>query len=558
MMNYKNLKLRSKIILGSGCSLMLVVILSFISFQSTSALLKNSAWVTHTNEVIQEAEAIQAAAVDMETGMRGFLLAGKEGFLDPYKGGEKNFNELVASLQKTVADNPAQVKLLGEMKQTIDVWKTNITEPMIALRREVGDAKTMDDIVELVGKAKGKQYFDKFRNQIATFTGREVELNKKRHVEADRTARNTKVIIVIGTAITVLLAMLIAYILAGMIAKPLSKAVALAEKMAMGDLTQTLEIQQQDEIGTLAKAMNKMTANLREMFREIMDGVGNLTSASTELSAISQQMTAGSEQSSSKSNTVATGAEEMSTSINTVAAAMEQASTNLSMVASATEQMTASVGEIAQNSEKAREITGQAVSKAKGTSKKVNDLGSAAQAISKVTEVITEISEQTNLLALNATIEAARAGEAGKGFAVVANEIKELAKQTAEATLEIKNQIEGVQGSTRETVTDIGEISDVIGRVDEFVSTIATAVEEQSVTTRDIADNIAQASTGVQEVNTNVAQSTEVTASITRDIAEVSQASNEMSTSSSQVNVSAQELSKLSENLKQLVDQFKI
>jgi methyl-accepting chemotaxis protein len=237
---------------------------------------------------------------------------------------------------------------------------------------------------------------------------------------------------------------------------------------------------------------------------------------------------------------------------------MEQAATNLNMVATATEQMTASVREIAQNSERARKITDEAVSKAQGTSKKVNDLGNAAQAISKVTEVITEISEQTNLLALNATIEAARAGEAGKGFAVVANEIKELAKQTAEATLEIKNQIEGVQVSTEETVADIGDICEVIAKVDETVGIIAAAVEEQSVTTQDIAGNISQASAGVQEVNGNVAQSTEVTVSISRDIAEVSQASNEMTTSSSQVNISAEELAGMAETINGMVGKFKV
>jgi methyl-accepting chemotaxis protein len=228
------------------------------------------------------------------------------------------------------------------------------------------------------------------------------------------------------------------------------------------------------------------------------------------------------------------------------------------MVATATEQMTASVSEIAQNSEKARKITGTAVTKAQETSKKVGALGNAAQAIGKVTEVITEISEQTNLLALNATIEAARAGEAGKGFAVVANEIKELAKQTAEATMEIKNKIDGVQGSTQETVADINEICEVIGKVDETVGIIAAAVEEQSVTTQDIAGNISQASAGVQEVNGNVAQSSEVTVSISQEIAEVSQASSEMTNSSSQVNISAEELAGMAETINGMVGKFKV
>jgi hypothetical protein len=118
---------------------------------------------------------------------------------------------------------------------------------------------------------------------------------------------------------------------------------------------------------------------------------------------------------------------------------------------------------------------------------------------------ITEISEQTNLLALNATIEAARAGEAGKGFAVVANEIKELARQTAAATLGDQEPAStGIQGSTDATVGQIEAITDVIGEVNDIVTTIATAVEEQAVTSQEIANNVAQASQGIQEVNENV------------------------------------------------------
>ena len=361
-------------------------------------------------------------------------------------------------------------------------------------------------------------------------------------------------LVVVGIAVAVMLFLVRA------MTKPINNAVERLKDIAQGegDLTQRLEVTTRDEIGEMATWFNTFLQNQQAMIKDIADNARTLSKSSAELASISQQMASDADASSGRSNTVAAAAEEMSTNVNSVAAAMEQAATNLNMVASATEQMTASVGEIAQKSENAREITGRAVSKAQGTSRKVEDLGNATQAISKVTEVITEISEQTNLLALNATIEAARAGEAGKGFAVVANEIKVLAKQTAEATLEIKKQIEGVQGSTRETVTEISEISDVINSVDEIVSAIATAVEEQSVTTREISESIAQASSGIQEVNTNVAQSSEVTVSITRDISEVNQFSNEMTNSSSQVNASAGELSGLAEKINEMVGKFKV
>ena len=123
-------------------------------------------------------------------------------------------------------------------------------------------------------------------------------------------------------------------------------------------------------------------------------------------------------------------------------------------------------------------------------------MGRAAREIGNVVETITEISSQVDLLALNATIEAARAGDAGKGFAVVAGEIKELARQTAEASGEIKKRVEGIQTNTAGTVNEINDVSEVVNEINAIVATIASAVEEQSATTREIVSNVSQASVG--------------------------------------------------------------
>jgi methyl-accepting chemotaxis protein len=306
------------------------------------------------------------------------------------------------------------------------------------------------------------------------------------------------------------------------------------------------------------KDMENMAANLRSMFKEIAEGVQTLSSSSSELSGIAQQMSSSAEQTSGRSNTVSAAAEEMSANMTTVAGAAEQASTNANMIASSAEQMAATINEIAQNSEKASAITGSAASQAKTSAERVSGLGKAAQEVSKVTETITEISEQTNLLALNATIEAARAGEAGKGFAVVANEIKELARQTAEATEEIRKKIEGIQESISGTITDIDQIPSVINEVNEIVSTIATAVEEQAVSTKEIASNVTQTSQGIGEVTENVSQTSQVAETISSDIAEVNQAAGEIANSSSQVNMSAQALLKLSDQLKEMMGRFTV
>ena len=357
-----------------------------------------------------------------------------------------------------------------------------------------------------------------------------------------------------GTVISIVLGIVVARLIIG----PIKKAATFAETMATGDFTQTMVVETNDEIGQCVRSLNKMSEQLKAMIGDVVLGVDTMTESSTELSAISEQLTAGVEKTSSRTGQVATAADQMSGTMSSVAAASEQASNNVRMVAAASEQMSSTINEIAGNTEKGRAITGDAVSMVKTISSSVAQLGKAAMDVGKVTEAINDISEQTNLLALNATIEAARAGEAGKGFAVVANEIKELAKQTAEATQDIRQKIEGIQGSTDRSVTEISQIEKVITDINEIVATIATAVEEQATSTRDIANNVNQAASGIQDVNTNVAQMATVSTDIAKDVQEVDQTTREMSDGSVQVNSSAKELAELAEQLNAMVTQFKI
>lgn len=373
--------------------------------------------------------------------------------------------------------------------------------------------------------------------------------------EASQTAiRNTLII----SSLALLLGIAFAILLTRAITQPVRKTAAFAASMAGGDFTTQLDVNQGDEIGVMAHSLNQMVAQLGSMIRDIVGGINKLSMSSSDLAAVSRQLSSSAKDTADKSGSVAAASEEMSTNFQSVSAAMEQSTSNVNMIASSTEEMTATVNEIAESAEKARVITDAAVKQSQSTTAKMTELGESAKKIGRVTETITEISEQTNLLALNATIEAARAGEAGKGFAVVANEIKELARQTAEATVDIKNQISEMQSTTNLTIADIGKISEVILDINSVINAIATAVEEQSAATNEIAGNIAQASMGIAEVNENVAQSSVVVADITRDVTEISHQSTQVGDGSSQVQASAQSLAELADQLEKMVKKFKV
>ena len=179
-------------------------------------------------------------------------------------------------------------------------------------------------------------------------------------------------------------------------------------------------------------------------------------------------------------------------------------------------------------------------SEAQGT---VASLGESSAEIGQVIKVITSIAQQTNLLALNATIEAARAGDAGKGFAVVANEVKELAKETARATEDIGRKIEAIQSDTSGAVSAISEISEVIGRISDIQSTIASAVEEQTATTNEISRSVSEAATGAND--------------IAEDVTRVASAASDTQQGAQTTLQSATDLSGMATELRDLVGQFR-
>ncbi|MCP3872632.1 MAG: chemotaxis protein [Desulfobacteraceae bacterium] len=416
-------------------------------------------WVEHTYKVIMQANDIIAAGVDMETGMRGYLLAGKDEFLDPYKGGQKKFYELIASLSKTVNDNPAQVKLLDEVKTNIDAWQKDVTEVQIALRRKIGNAKTMDDMADLVAEARGKKYFDKFRGQIGTFVDREQKLMDERKAGAKKTSSSSMYMIIGGVILAIVFALVISLLLANSVASPFRAIFQGLKTFSAGELD-----------------------SVKVRFQEVIEG---LTSGSSQVSQASGQIASGSSQQAASLEETSSTLEEISSMTNNNAENASQANTLMQNANSVVTEANQSMDDLTRSME---------------------EISKASEETSKIVKTIDEIAFQTNLLALNAAVEAARAGEAGAGFAVVADEVRNLAMRAADAAKDTSELIEGTVKKVNDGATLVGKTNEAFKQVTDSSAKVGALVAEISSASKEQADGINQVTTAVSEMDSVVQQ----------------------------------------------------
>lgn len=566
---FADLKTKKKIFTSMSVPLMFLLVLGLLATYKVNGLTENNRWVMHTYEVIGQGNQIVAAAVDMETGMRGFLLAGDDAFLEPYQSGEKRAYALIESLQKTVSDNPAQVKRLSEARTVLEEWQSEITETQIAMRRQVGTDKTMDDVASLVGEARGKQYFDRFRQIMADFRAEEEQLIVQRK-DASDAAREMFYTLIIGCIVLALVfGTLLTFMVGNSIASPVTKITDAMSRLAEGDTSVDIAgTERRDEVGDIARAtevfknnaiametlqkeqkdaaaqqareqeearalaseeqraaMNRLADEFEETVRRV---VGSVSDAAQQMQGNAQDLSGIAESATEQSRSVSNDTEEASNNVQTAASAAEELSASISEINM----------EISSTSEQAKEASQEAEKSYNAVAK----LLESVEQVNNVVALIGDIAEQTNLLALNASIEAARAGDAGKGFAVVAGEVKNLASQTANATAGISDQIEDMQNRAKLSNESVKMISGMVNNISERAAIVAHAIEQQGQV--------------ANEISASVAEAAESTSRVSHNINELTEASGRTGSMSGNVLHAANNLGDQSDLLQQEVDRF--
>ena len=276
------------------------------------------------------------------------------------------------------------------------------------------------------------------------------EVGNRAVTTGERVAQQARAVLICGTLVSVVFGLALGMFIARGIASPIAVVVAHLQELCAANSSATSMSDcsaARTNAASSRRGIASTVTSLRHIIGGMTDNSQSLAGASTELEATSTQVASGADETMRQSGQVAAAAEQLTANMSSVAATTAQLSGNIRTVSSAVEEMTASIREVARGAEQAASTAANASQLVSASSSLIGELGTAADQIDKVIEVIQDIAEQTKLLALNATIEAARAGGAGKGFAVVATEVKELARQTGTATVDIRKWIEAIQNS---------------------------------------------------------------------------------------------------------------
>jgi methyl-accepting chemotaxis protein len=521
-------------------SIVTFLILGITSYQMINKLIESNNWDIHTYKVLQNQEQILSLLKDAETGQRGYLLTGEEQYLEPYNLAVKSVMNRIDNAIELTKDNSKQQQRIAKLK-LLAADKFIKLDQAIVLRRKKGFESALKNILT----GEGKNIMDEIRNVNDEIIKEENELLKTRELTTNSNIIITESIIIYGTALSVIIIFVIGFLVVRNISKPLNVITKIATLIAANDLSVNILLtERKDEVGILNQAFRQMVETLRKSIKDISEGINLLSSTSSEILAATTQVASGSAE-------TATAISETTTTVEEVRQAAQLSSQKASRVSENAQQAV----QVTQAGQKAVDETISGMHEIQNQMESVANtiirLSEQSQQIGGIIASVTDLADQSNLLAVNAAIEAAKAGEQGKGFAVVAQEIKSLAQQSKQATIQVRNILSDIQKA----------ISSAVMATEKSSKAVDTGVK-QSTQAGESIRKLAEGSNKAVDAATQIVASSQQQAigmdQIVLAMNNINQAGTENAASMMQAEKAAKGLNELGQKLKHLVEQYKI
>lgn len=526
-----------RIVFGFGLALFFLGAIGFSSYRSTLHLVETAHWVSHTHKVLEDLELIRGRIIEVESGVRGFVITGSDNYVALFAADRKTVGETLKAVRQLTGDNPSQQRRLDSLEPSVES-KFAVLQETISQRRQ-GYAPA----IALIQSGKSKNLMDEIRSLVNAMNSEESNLLEQRERQAATSASSTLSIISYGIIAAFVCVGLAGFLIQRSITGPLEQFKRFVTSVGEGDLRQKSSMRAGDELGDLAQNLNHMVTGLKQVALETRAATENLNASTMEILASAKEQAASTAEQAAAVQQTNVTMQEISQSGVQIAERAKQVSTAAESTSIASRSGVDAVHNTNRTMESIRE-------QAEAVAENVVMLSEKTQAVGEIVATVNDIAEQSHLLALNAAIEAAAAGEHGRSFSVVASEIKNLADQSKAATIQVRSILGDIQKG----------INNSVMLTEEAVKRVESGKEQANVAAGTIAgmsDSIQQSVQAFQQIVAGTNQQQIGFEQVKQAVKNIGQASDQTATTTRQLERAASNLAALGEQLRKSVDRYR-